>query len=141
MEQKDLTSPSNHLLSNWHQLESRVNTALEERLVRDSHYTEKEIKKVSTLSKKLFPEGKEVDFQTCEDLRALAKLSQFELKPARSITSHRKFIGPLIVFLKRLTWPLVKIHLKESYAGQQEFNCRVVEAVSRLKNEDKQLRS
>ena len=48
-------------------------------------------------------------------------LSQVELKPARQIKSHRRFIGPVIVGVKKLIYPLIKLHLKDVFQGLEEY--------------------
>lgn len=45
----------------------------------------------------------------------------------RTITSHRRFVGRLIVLAKRCVFPLVRAALKEELTRQREFNGAVVE--------------
>ncbi len=122
-------------------LEQRAITQLESRLASNRHYTSSEVVEIEELDRRLIPTDIDIDEGTTKKLRALCKLSQCELKPAREITSHRPFIGPIIVAIKKLSWPLIKIHLKEAFAGQQEFNSWAVYSIAensveniRLKN-------
>lgn len=112
------------------QLDLRIQNALAQRLAGNPDYTIAEIEHVGRLSKKLFPEGLDTDEKTNERLRALATTSMFEIRPARTITSHRKFLGPLIVLMKKISYPFIKIHLQESFAGQQEFNSLMLDTVA-----------
>ncbi len=111
-------------------LDARAREALAERLEKRTNVNFEEIEEVSTLSRRLFPVGLELDFRTLERFRALASFSQFQLLPHTQITSHRRFLGPIIVALKRLSWPILQVHLRKSFEGQQEFNARVVEALA-----------
>lgn len=114
------------------QLAVRVSTAVENRLQQQSDLSNEERKNIIALDKRLFPAGFVPTFRLCEEFRALAKLSQFELQEANEITSHRKILGPFIVLAKRLTWPFLKAHLKRSFDGQQEFNALTVERLAKL---------
>ena len=73
----------------------------------------------------------ELDKQTSERFRALASFSQLELKPAREIKSHRKIIGPIIVALKRMSWPLIKIHLKDSFESLEQFSAWSLDTIAK----------
>jgi hypothetical protein len=118
-------------------LEGRVSDALQLRLKQRSDLNEEEIRNVSELKARLLPEGYELDLPTTERLRLLCRLSQAELRPAASITSHRKLVGPLIVRAKRLLWPLLRAPFKDSFAALDEFNSQVVEFLGHVLAEGK----
>ena len=65
-------------------------------------------------------------------LRALSNHAQVTIKPENDFKSHRKLIGPLISFAKKLSFPLVNCHVKKSLTTQQEFNQTVVEALAKI---------
>ena len=117
-------------IADQYRLEERVQQAFAERLDAEPDYNLQEIDKVCSVDRRLFPEGYDPEFQTFENVRVLCRLSQFELQEAKEISSHRKLLGPVIVLLKKLTWPFIKIHLKGSYDGQSEFNAMMVEVLA-----------
>lgn len=108
-------------------LVERARRASAERLSTDPRYNQKEIKEVAALSHRLVPRGLTVDERTAERLRALARLSQTELRAPIAIRSHRRFIGPLIVSIKRALWPLLHALLKDFVDAQREFNSLLLE--------------
>jgi hypothetical protein len=61
-----------------------------------------------------------------ERLRELARCWDVRLQPPR-ITSHRKFIGPVIVAFKKLLFRVLAVLLKEQLARQRDFNAKTVE--------------
>ena len=69
-----------------------------------------------------------------EKLRRLCQLWEVNLKPAE-ITSHRKVIGPLIVAVKKLVYPILKVLLKETIKQQRDFNAAAVALIADLANE------
>ena len=69
-----------------------------------------------------------------EKLRELCALWDVDLKPAK-ITSHRKFIGPLIVGVKKALFPIVRVFLKDFLRQQRSFNGAVVAALSDVSND------
>lgn len=102
-------------------------SALAARLESAANYSRDEIDKVSSLNHRLVPQGLTVDLHTSERLRALARLSQTELKPPIIMRSHRKLIGPVIVAAKRAIWPLLNALLKDFVEAQREYNSLLLE--------------
>ena len=86
------------------------------------NYTEKEIERVSKLSRRLFSVNSEIDAETLEPIRAAAALSNCELKPNPDFSSHRPVIGKVIVLIKKLTWPLIRFHLHRQFDALSEYN-------------------
>ena len=103
-------------------ISSRVETALQKRTTDNAEYNDKEIEQVTRLNRSLFPRDFRVSDDAIDTLRVLCSYSRCELKPARAIQSHRPFIGPLIVFLKRISWPFIRFHLKETFDSIQLFH-------------------
>jgi hypothetical protein len=120
------------LLGSADPLTERLNTRLEEiraqRAINCPTLGTSELEDISKLEHRLFPVDFELDKQQTEDLRALCSLSQTGLRQNLKITSHRPLIGPLIVFGKRILWRIVQVLLKETFAGTQEFNARLVKS-------------
>ena len=104
---------------------------LSARLARSPAYNLEEILEIEQLDKRLFPATFEISYESRETLRVLCSYSRCELRPASSIRSHRKFIGPVIVFLKKLSWPLMRFHLKETFESMQLFHSWVVYSYAR----------
>ena len=86
-------------------IENTVKTNFKTRLQKDPEYREEEIERVKKLDCSLFPKDFEVDQKTNEQFRELAKSAQLELIPTQRISSHRKYIGPIIVLFKKLSRP------------------------------------
>lgn len=114
-------------------LSDAAKAALEERLGRDfRRYSQAEIDRVSTLDFRLFPKNFVLEEESTKQLRALAALSQCELKDPREISSHRPVIGPVIVATKRLLWRIMRVFLRDSFAGIQEFNSWMLHSHAKL---------
>jgi hypothetical protein len=127
-------------------LEARVCAALDNRLRSLGHFSAQEIVDVTQKKRTVFPPGFALPSEITDEFRSLAKFAQLELRPAAAITSHRRFIGPLIVALKRLTWPLIALHLKDTVNAVREFEARslfvmgsLVAAQDRTRSGGKQL--
>ncbi|MCC6953211.1 MAG: hypothetical protein IT290_03755 [Deltaproteobacteria bacterium] len=103
-------------------------------------YTREEVEDISEVSTALFPKGLELSDKETEDFRALCSFSQVTLKPAREIRSHRKYIGKVIVAVKRATWPFIAFHMKDTMRGVQEFQIRTVLALAENLVERRELR-
>jgi len=111
-------------------LQAQVHERLSWRLANNDHYSLDEIEHIATLDRLLFPRSFIIDENLCNRFRRLAMFSQVGLRPARTITSHRKIVGPVIVLLKNLTWPLVKVHLQHTMDALQELHCGIVELLA-----------
>ena len=65
------------------------------------------------------------DEYALENLRALAKNWEPELLPP-FVSSHRRFVGPLIVFIKKLILPTLAALLRPTFLQQRHWNEQVV---------------
>lgn len=61
-------------------------------------------------------------------IRRVSACWDIQLTPPQ-ISSHRRIIGPIIVGVKRLLFPLLSILLKDLLRKQREFNAAVLEAL------------
>ena len=113
-------------------LSSRATHSLKSRLDTDACFDQAEIRHVEDLSKTLFPPNFVISEEHRERFRTLCAFSQTRLRPAREITSHRRFIGPVIVLVKRLSWPFIELHLRDTFRSLAEFNARSVEQLAAL---------
>lgn len=107
-------------------LEQRARRQLAERIESSPAYDAAEIAEITALEKSLFPRDFEISDETRETLRVLCSFSRCELRPASAIRSHRRIVGPIIVFLKKLSWPLIRFHLKDTFESMQLFHSWVV---------------
>lgn len=69
-----------------------------------------------------------------EVLRKLCQIYSADIRP-QAPTSHRKFIGPIIVFGKKLMQPVVNAVLGPAVRNQREFNASVISLLTDLCNE------
>lgn len=126
------------VVSGLEDLSDRVESAASARRA-SAAVSEQEISHVAGLDRRLFPDGFELDHPNSEMYRRLAILSQSELRPVQ-ITSHRRYIGKLIVFAKRCTWPLLKVHLEKRFRSLDEFSRTTVYQLARQHVEIRDLR-
>jgi hypothetical protein len=71
-----------------------------------------------------------------ELLRGLCHLYSAGIR-AEKITSHRKLVGPCIVFVKKLLFRILTALLGPSFQFQRDFNAGVIRLLGDLCNEDK----
>ncbi len=119
MNKPDLIIENNAL--NCEDLNQRISQNLKNRTNSNEHYSLEETISVSKIDRTLFPKDFEVSDESRELIRILASFSACELKAARHFTSHRKLLGPIIVFLKKITWPIIMFHLKDKFETQQQL--------------------
>ncbi|MCB0331854.1 MAG: hypothetical protein KDD55_00075 [Bdellovibrionales bacterium] len=74
-----------------------------------------------------------VSDEILERLRMLCQLWSIELRP-RTITSHRRYIGPVIVAFKKALYPLISFFLKDLIRQQKDFNAATIRLVTELAN-------
>ena len=103
-----------------------VNGNLRTRLHGPVDLSQEEIDNVAELYHPLVPKGAKLADKQLEELRALAVCSRCEMKALPTITSHRPFIGPIIVMMKRILWPFLRAQLRGTLNAQQEFNSRLL---------------
>lgn len=115
-------SLENNFYQNNVDIIQKIENNLSKRIDNNPNFSLEEIEKINIKTVSLCPKNFEISDETSELLRVLSNFSQCELKPVKHITSHRKYIGVIIVFLKKLTWPLVRFHLKETFESMQQFN-------------------
>jgi len=112
------------------QLEKLVLTNLSNRM-KEKGFKEEDVAYVRGLS--LFPitDASRIDDETLERLRRLCEVWEVNMKQTH-ITSHRPVVGPIIVFFKKLLFPLLKIFLKEPFAQQRKFNAEALALLADL---------
>ena len=112
-------------------LNSKLNHALQARLTGQQDLTHEEIEVIKVRETRIFPKDYELSLEQTESFRVLCKFSKFDLTP-RHISSHRKYVGPLIVSGKRVFYRLIALLLRDVLAGQEVFNKETVKALARM---------
>lgn len=115
-------------------LAEQVASSMEERL-REENYTADDLYYLKHLDTRLVKGELALDDAELERLRAMCQLWEVKLVP-REITSHRPLIGPLIVALKKLLYPLLGALLKETLKQQQRFNASVISYLANQKRQE-----
>jgi len=95
-------------------------------------YTCADISYISKVQLNLISDSLDVSDELLEKFRRMCQLWNIEFVP-QEIKSHRKIIGPLIVAIKKLIFPILKVLLKDVISQQRKFNAAVVDAVVNLK--------
>ena len=66
-----------------------------------------------------------------EKLRRLCQVWDVDVRLTH-LSSHRRYIGPLIVFFKRATLPVLRLLLKDTLRQQRDFNAAALALLSEL---------
>ncbi len=96
-------------------------------------FTEENVRYVKELRLDACRGSLNVSDEILERLRMLCQLWSIELRP-RTITSHRPFIGPIIVAFKKALYPLISFFLKDLIRQQKDFNAATIRLVAELAN-------
>ena len=103
--------------------------ALSRRLANSDEYTVNEIEAVSSCLERLFPPDFAISKELTETFRLLAKYTRVDLRP-RNLSSHRKYIGPVIVMCKQMLFKIVGVIMKDTLNGQEIFNRHLLKALA-----------
>jgi hypothetical protein len=99
--------------------------ALEQRIAESADYNLEETIEVSQTKHRLLPEGFEIDSDISDEIRSLCvkrKLPRLE----EQISSHRKYVGPIIVFAKKLLWRFMGSQIRNNFRYVEDFNTQIV---------------
>ena len=111
------------------ELAGRLKARLD-RKVRADEVNLDEIRRVEKLT--FLPAGKiELGGESLDKLRRLCQLWDIDLR-CQGISSHRPLIGPLIVAIKKLLYPVLKVFLKDTLQQQRDFNAAAVSLLADL---------
>lgn len=103
------------------------------------HYSVDTIKYFQEVSFSPVADDLTVTEKRLEQLRKLCQLWDLKIRPAE-ITSHRRFIGPLIVAVKRLIYPILSAFLKDTLHQQRSFNAGVIGLLAELSEDVERLK-
>jgi hypothetical protein len=98
-------------------------------------FEEKDLNYISNYQLALLKKTLSIPDKQLELLREVAKKYDVKLKAA-DFTSHRPFIGPVIVALKKAVSPFVRAILGETLNSQRAFNAAVVEFLTSLHHQE-----
>lgn len=140
------SNESGHEHAGWLSIPSAISSNSEYRcLAASSHaevqrkitagdYTADEVYYVSRVNLAVCKGDLSISAERLEKLRRMCQLWDIDLKP-REITSHRRFVGPLIVFIKQRTFPILRFFLRDLIRQQKDFNAAAIALVGDLANE------
>lgn len=112
------------------ELQEEVKSLVSQR-ISSGKYRREDVEYVKSLD--LFPvkDASNLDSEMLERLRRISEV--WEVKLGHDpITSHRPIVGPVIVALKRMIFPLVSLVLKKPLEQQRRFNAEVVSLLAKL---------
>jgi hypothetical protein len=122
------------VLSTHSDIEDRVDARVQA-LIAEGHFTEENIRFIKALTLPAASGGLAVSDELLERLRRAAQIWDVSLKQ-RPITSHRKFIGPVIVGVKKLIFPVISFFLADTLRQQRDFNAAVLRCLVELARKD-----
>lgn len=99
-------------------------------------FTESDQAQIQALSFAVTREGFSTTPERMEQIQRLCQLFSMNLRPTNP-TSHRPFIGPIIVGVKKVLFPLVNALFGPTFRNQREFNSIVLALLTDLCNEEK----
>jgi len=113
-------------------LEKLLSERVQEK-VTSKEFTREDINYIEKLNMELIKNKLDVSDATLEKLRTSCGLWFVDLKD-HEISSHRKFLGPVIVGLKKLLYPILRVLLKDTLRQQRAFNASVICLLADLSN-------
>ena len=114
-------------------LSSLIEQRCAERIQSNEVY-ERDVANIRERKLDLIPKNFDVDPIKLEKLRRLCQLWEVDIRVGE-ITSHRKFIGPIIVQVKKILFPIIRFILKDLIREQRDFNAASIQLFAELCNE------
>jgi len=124
-----------HLESAAQNLEKEVSEGVES-LIQDGEFSEENVRFVKNFILPASSGALVASDELLERLRRTAQIWDVSLKP-REITSHRKVLGPFIVGIKRLIYPVLSFFLEDTLRQQRDFNAAVLRCLVELAHEQR----
>lgn len=107
-----------------------------ENKIAQKDFSKENIHYVDKLDVSLTKGSLKVSDERLEKLRALCQIWYVDLKQGE-ISSHRKYIGPLIVTFKKAVFPVIRFFMKDFLRQQRSFNAKTISLLADLCNEKK----
>ena len=138
-----MTGKAEHTPSGWLSagainsvaLEGSASAAVAARIA-EGKFKRTDVEYISRLNLPVVEGALNVSDRQLEKLRRLCQLADVDLVPAR-ISSHRPFIGPLIVAGKKVLFSILKVLLKDTLRKQRDFNAAVISYLAETAKLDK----
>jgi hypothetical protein len=110
-------------------IQDRCDSRLQEGVVRAQ-----DVDNIRNRALDLIPKDLSVDAVALEKLRRLCQLWEVDLHVG-DISSHRKWIGPVIVQMKKLLFPVIRFFMKDFIREQRDFNAATIQLLAELCNQ------
>lgn len=94
-------------------------------------YSAEDVKYIAALNLKAVKGDLKVSDEVLEKMRRLCQIWDVDLK-AKPISSHRKFVGPVIVAAKKMMFPIIRIFLKDFLRQQRQFNAGCISLLAEI---------
>lgn len=117
-------------------LESTLKNRVNERISK-GEFKPEDLEYIKKLSLNPIKGTLSVDDETLEKLRRMCQLWEVDLKPVH-ITSHRKFVGPIIVAAKKVLFSILRVLFKGTFEKQRDFNAAVISAFATAVNQSRE---
>jgi hypothetical protein len=102
-------------------------------LIAAGKFTAKDIAYISSLERPVLNGSFKASPEQLTRLRRLCQTWDIDIK-LTEIKSHRPIIGPVIVALKKMLFPILKILLKDFVKAQREFNAATIMLLAEICN-------
>jgi hypothetical protein len=107
-------------------VEHRVRSRIE-----SGAYAEKDVLYMERHRLSLLDGRLEAEQEVLEGLRKMAQASDVRLTPP-TISSHRPYLGPVIVAVKKVLFRVLEMLLREQLRRQRDFNARTLETIIKM---------
>jgi hypothetical protein len=111
-------------------LENELAASVRARLA-EGLFKPEDVEHIRTLPLRIIEKSADFSNDRLERLRRLCQLWYLEIKEGQ-ISSHRRIVGPIIVAVKRLLFPIFRAFFKETLQQQRAFNAEVIELMADL---------
>jgi hypothetical protein len=112
-----------------------IETSASKRMI-EKNFTAQDVLNISNRQLDLIPKNLSLSPERLEKLRRLCQLWEVDIRLGE-ITSHRKIIGPVIVAVKKVMFPIIRFMLKDLIREQRDFNSAAIRLFADLCNENK----
>ena len=102
--------------------------------IANTKLSEQDVQNIRNRKLDLIPKHLMVDPVKLEKLRRLCQLWEVDIRVGE-ITSHRKFIGPVIVQAKKILFPVIRFILKDLIREQRDFNSASISLFAEICNQ------
>ena len=110
--------------------EAAIERSLDQR-IQSGTFSIQDVKNIRDRELDLIPKDLELNNELLLKLRRLCQLWQVDIRTAE-ISSHRPIIGPIIVGVKKVLFPMIRFALKDLIREQRDFNAEVISYLATL---------